>query len=145
MSLRHMQIGEVAERVGLSLRTIRYYEEVGLVRPSARTPGGFRLYAEPDVARLNLVKRMKTLEFSLEEMGDLLSLLDRLSDDERDDEQDDEQPGARGEIIDRLSMYRSAAEQRCSALRAQLETAEALAADLRTELSRQRRHARMSR
>ncbi|NEE01688.1 MerR family transcriptional regulator [Phytoactinopolyspora halotolerans] len=140
-----MQIGEVAERVGLSLRTIRYYEEVGLVRPSARTPGGFRLYAEPDVARLNLVKRMKTLEFSLEEMGDLLSLLDRLSDDERDDEQDDEQPGARGEIIDRLSMYRSAAEQRCSALRAQLETAEALAADLRTELSRQRRHARMSR
>jgi DNA-binding transcriptional MerR regulator len=59
-----MQIGEVAERTALSLRTIRYYEEVGLVPPSARTQGGFRLYTEADVERLLLVKRMKPLEFS---------------------------------------------------------------------------------
>ncbi len=133
-----MQIGEVAERVGLSLRTIRYYEEVGLVRPSARTPGGFRLYTEPDVARLNLVKRMKTLDFSVEEMGDLLALLDRL--EGGDDTNED-----RRVIIDRLGMYRAAAEERCAALRAQLETAEALAADLRSELSRQRRYAGLAR
>ena len=50
MGLQHMQIGEVAERTNLSLRTIRYYEEVDLVPPSARTPGGFRLYTEADVA-----------------------------------------------------------------------------------------------
>lgn len=43
-----MQIGEVAERIGLSLRTIRYYEEVGLVVPSVRSQGGFRLYTEPE-------------------------------------------------------------------------------------------------
>ena len=48
-----MQIGEVAERTGLSLRTIRYYEEVGLAVPSARSQGGFRLYTEPDVGRPN--------------------------------------------------------------------------------------------
>ena len=46
----HMQIGEVAERVKLSLRTIRHYEEVGLVPPSARSKGGFRLYTEADVS-----------------------------------------------------------------------------------------------
>lgn len=49
-----MQIGEVADRTGLSLRTLRYYEEVGQVRPSTRTSGGFRLYSETDVARLLL-------------------------------------------------------------------------------------------
>jgi DNA-binding transcriptional MerR regulator len=126
-----MQIGEVADRTGLSLRTIRYYEEVGLVRPSSRTQGGFRLYTEPDVARLNLVKRMKPLGFSLEEMRDLLSALDEL----------DASAGgesARDALIDRLAAYRAAAEQRCVALREQLDTAEAFAADLRTEIARQR-------
>ena len=49
MGLQHAQIGEVAERTGLSLRTIRYYEEVGLLSPSGRTAGGFRLYADSDV------------------------------------------------------------------------------------------------
>lgn len=51
------QIGEVAEAVGLSLRTIRYYEEVGVVPPWGRTAGGFRLYTDDDIERLRLVKR----------------------------------------------------------------------------------------
>ena len=55
-----MHIGEVAERTSLSLRTLRHYDEIGLVIPSGRTEGGFRLYAEDDVARLMLVRRMKT-------------------------------------------------------------------------------------
>lgn len=126
-----MQIGEVAERTGLSLRTIRYYEEVGLVRPSSRTQGGFRLYTEPDVARLNLVKRMKPLGFTLDEARDLLAVLDAL---------DAEVGGAeRDTLVDRLAMYRAAAQQRCAELRTELETAEAFSADLKTEISRQRR------
>lgn len=129
MSLQHMQIGEVAERTGLSLRTIRYYEEVGLVRPSARTKGGFRLYTEPDVARLNLVKRMKPLGFSLDETRDLLAALDAL---------DETVVNRRADLVERLETYRSAAEQRCSELRAELATAEAFSADLRTEISRLR-------
>jgi phage terminase Nu1 subunit (DNA packaging protein) len=47
---KHMQIGEIAARTELSLRTIRHYEETGLVIPSARSQGGFRLYTENDVA-----------------------------------------------------------------------------------------------
>ena len=68
-----MKIGEVAERTGLSLRTIRHYDETGLVVPSARTVGGFRMYTEVEVARLLVIKRMKPLGYSLEEMADLLA------------------------------------------------------------------------
>ncbi len=48
-----LRIGEVADRVGLSLRTIRHYDEIGLVVPSDRSAGGFRLYTEADVVRLS--------------------------------------------------------------------------------------------
>jgi len=71
-------IGRVAEVVGLSLRTIRYYEEIGLVTPSGRTPGGFRLYNPDDIDRLLLIKRMKPLGYPLEEMARLLELIDAL-------------------------------------------------------------------
>ncbi|MBI9115698.1 MerR family transcriptional regulator [Sanguibacter sp. YZGR15] len=71
-----MHIGAVAERTGLSLRTLRHYDDVELVRPSERTEGGFRLYTEGDVDRLLLVRRMKPLGFSLEEMADLLRVVD---------------------------------------------------------------------
>lgn len=69
------KIGEVADLTGLSLRSLRYYEEVGLVAPE-RTDGGFRLYSEDDVARILLVRRMKPLEFTLEEMRTFLAAYD---------------------------------------------------------------------
>jgi MerR family transcriptional regulator, copper efflux regulator len=74
------QIGEVAERVGLSLRSVRYYDEAGLVHPSARSDGNFRLYSEPDVERLQTVKMMKPIGLSIDEMGELVRLLDRAAD-----------------------------------------------------------------
>jgi DNA-binding transcriptional MerR regulator len=138
MGLQHMQIGEVAEQTGLSLRTIRYYEEVGLVRPSSRTTGGFRLYSESDLARLRLVRRMKPLDFSLEEMKDVLEALDSLEDPEQSAE-------ARSQVVERLKMFREAAEARVEALREQLETAEGFATDLRREFNRQRKLAQQTR
>jgi DNA-binding transcriptional MerR regulator len=125
------QIGEVAERIGLSLRTIRYYEEVGLVVPSGRTQGGFRLYTDHDIERLRLIKQMKPLEFSLEDMRSLLTLLDRFAGP--DPEQD------RDELLDRLLFHVEAVEQRCATLRTQLEIAEGLAASLRATAQQQRR------
>jgi DNA-binding transcriptional MerR regulator len=138
-----MHIGEVAERVDLSLRTIRYYEEVGLIAPSARTQGGFRLYTEADVARLQLVKDMKPLGFSLDEMRDLLGVLDRLDDDGTQvgletGEQIDPQASTHGHLIERLAMYRVAADARCDALRGQLRIAESFAGTLRGRLAAHR-------
>ena len=74
-----MHIGELAEKTGLSLRTIRHYDEVGLLKPSGRTDGGFRLYTQSDFNRLMLIRRMKPLKFPLEEMTDLLRVIDTLS------------------------------------------------------------------
>ncbi|HUG64677.1 MAG TPA: MerR family transcriptional regulator [Gaiellaceae bacterium] len=72
-----LHIGDAAARAELSVRTVRAYEEAGLVRPSARTNGGFRLYSEHDVDRLVEVRRMKGLALSLGELGELLGLLKR--------------------------------------------------------------------
>ena len=74
-----MHIGVVAERTGLSQRTLRHYDDIGLVSPSQRSDGGFRLYTEDDVQRLLLIRRMKPLDFTLQEMHDLLSLTDAVS------------------------------------------------------------------
>ncbi len=81
----HFQIGEVADRAGLSLRTIRYYEEIGLVTPSGRTEGGFRLYTDADVERLQLIKTLKPLGLSLETMGEIIECVDQVSDDDPTD------------------------------------------------------------
>lgn len=131
------QIGEVADAVGLSLRTIRYYEEVGVASPSGRTAGGFRLYTDDDIERLRLVKKMKPLDFSLEEMRDLLDVRDRLARDVPGEE--------REQLIERLGMYAAIAYTRCEALRAQLESAESIAATLRRETSGARRPSRSKR
>lgn len=74
-----MQIGQVAARTELSIATVRHYDEVGLVTPSARSTGGFRLYTETDVDRLLVIRRMKPLGFTLAEMKDLLEALATLN------------------------------------------------------------------
>ena len=75
-----MQIGVVAERVEMSIPTLRRYDEVGLVSPSARSEGGFRLYTEDDVQRILVIRRMKPLEFTLAEMREVLDALEVLND-----------------------------------------------------------------
>ncbi|MDJ1131249.1 MerR family transcriptional regulator [Streptomyces iconiensis] len=129
MSERQMQIGEVAERTGLSLRTIRHYEEVGLVIPSARSKGGFRLYTEADVERLMVIRRMKPLDFSLDEMRDLLEITDRIADADLSPTSEE-----RERLRERLDSYRKIADARCETLRARLEMAQDFAATLRQRL-----------
>ena len=73
-----MHIGELAEKTGLSLRTIRHYDDVGVLKASGRTEGGFRIYTQDDLTRLLLIRRMKPLGFTLEEMSELLTVIDQL-------------------------------------------------------------------
>jgi DNA-binding transcriptional MerR regulator len=74
------KIGEVCERVGLSLRTVRYYDEIGLLTPSDRSPGGFRLYSEEDVSRLTVLKGMKPMGLTLDEIRHLMQVFDLAED-----------------------------------------------------------------
>jgi MerR family copper efflux transcriptional regulator len=125
------QIGEVAEAVGLSLRTIRHYEEVGLVPPSGRTSGGFRLYTAEDIELLRLVKQMKPLDFTLEEMRDVLDTLHQA--------RTGTDPEGVRDVLGRLAMYAAAADARCEKLRDQLAAAEGMAHMLRQEAHRKPR------
>lgn len=129
-----LQIGEVAERVGLSLRTLRYYEEVELLTPLKRTEGGFRLYAEEQVDRVALIKQMKPLGFSIEEMRELLEARDTLQGSTADDD-------ARASALERLKGFAQAAADRVDELHDQLDRAEELAHQLRRETRRGRRAA----
>ncbi|MET9291326.1 MerR family transcriptional regulator [Streptomyces sp. NPDC003077] len=130
MAEARMRIGEVAERTGLSLRTIRHYEEVGLVTPSARSKGGFRLYTATDVDRLMVVRRMKPLDFTLDEMRELLEVTDRLSDPRRPPAEDETR-----QLRARLEDYHAAALSRVEKLRTRLAMAEEFAATLHDRLS----------
>ncbi|GGV67042.1 MerR family transcriptional regulator [Streptomyces griseoloalbus] len=132
-SEQHMQIGEVAARTELSLRTIRHYEETGLVLPSARSQGGFRLYTEADVARLMVIRRMKPLGFTLDEMRALLEATDRLDSDE------EPPPEEREELLARIRGFEQVTRQRMDDLRTQLSRAEEFAATLAERLTDARR------
>jgi DNA-binding transcriptional MerR regulator len=70
-------IGRVAERTGFPTSTLRYYEDLGLIAPAARTDAGYRLYDDDAVERLAFIARAKHLGCTLEEITDLLALWDR--------------------------------------------------------------------
>ena len=71
-----VQIGELAKRLGITTRTIRYYEEIGLMGPSARVGGGTRTYNRDDVLRLKFILKLKELGITLKEMQDLAEHFD---------------------------------------------------------------------
>ena len=67
-----LKIGEFAERAGTNLRTLRYYEELGLIRPAQRSGGGFRYYRPTDVNRVRLIHGLQELGLQLERIRALL-------------------------------------------------------------------------
>jgi MerR family transcriptional regulator, copper efflux regulator len=69
-----MRIGEFAEQAGVTPRTIRYYEDLGLLGPNQREGQGFRYYTEAELGRLKKIEVLKQLGLSLEEIGEVLPL-----------------------------------------------------------------------
>ncbi|MAU84857.1 MerR family transcriptional regulator [Gordonia sp. NPDC062954] len=118
-----LQIGEVAHRTELSIKTIRHYDEVGLVVPSARSAGGFRLYTPGDIDRLLVIRRMKPAGFSLDDMRRLLDAEAVLDDPEASA---DDKAAAGAELAE----FHQRAQESCRKLARQLAYAEELTEQL---------------
>ncbi len=69
-----MNIGEAASASGVSAKMIRYYEQIGLISPPTRTMSGYRTYSEDDIASLRFVRRARDLGFTVEQIGNLMTL-----------------------------------------------------------------------
>src|SRR5918992_700675 len=107
---RLYRVGELAEVTGVSIRTLHHYDQIGLLRPSDHSEGGYRLYSEEDLLRLQQVLTLRYLGFSLKQIRELLdrpdfdlvasmriqsgALRDRISELERIE-------AALGELVDR--------------------------------------------
>ena len=81
MGTKVMKIGELAQRGGVNIDTVRYYEREGLLPKAERLASGYRVYAEQDVKRLRFVRRAKALGFTLPEIRELLDLSSRRDED----------------------------------------------------------------
>jgi len=68
------KIGQASKKARVTLRTIRYYEELGLIEPVLRTKGGFRLYTEESIERLRFIQGLKLLEFPLCKIRELFKI-----------------------------------------------------------------------
>jgi DNA-binding transcriptional MerR regulator len=121
------QIGGVAERLGVSTRTIKYYEELGLVSPENRSPGGFRLYNAFDVERLQRILRLKGMGFSLAAVREVLAVRDAAKEATRE--------RVLAETTEHLRSREREVAERIAKAREDLKSAEALREELRRDIS----------
>jgi len=70
----HQQIGEISRSLGVTTRTLRLYEQMGLIEPPQRTEGGIRYYTKDDIRRLKFVLKLKELGLSLQQMQELAEI-----------------------------------------------------------------------
>jgi DNA-binding transcriptional MerR regulator len=70
----HQQIGELARSLGITTRTLRLYEQLGLIDPPQRTEGGIRYYTKEDIRRIKFVLKVKELGLSLRQMQELAEI-----------------------------------------------------------------------
>ena len=73
MQLAAMKVGTLSELSGITVRTLHYYDEIGLLKPSRRTQSGHRIYTDTDIARLQQIKSLQGLGFSLDEIQKMLT------------------------------------------------------------------------
>ncbi len=71
------KIGDLSEKTGISTEAIRYYERIGLIPESQRADNGYRVYTQPDVERLNFIRRARALDIALDEIDEILAFRER--------------------------------------------------------------------
>ncbi len=139
VSPRLLRIQEVAAGTGLTPRSIRYYEELGLLRPAARSQGDYRLYDASDVERLQFIRDLRDdAGFSLAEIALLLEDEDaRIRDSERfrATGEPEERRAILRDLIARMDRQVASLEAKSDRLRAMLEAAESRRAHLRAHLA----------
>ena len=136
---RLLRIQEVAARTGLTPRSIRYYEEIGLLRPAGRSRGAYRLYDASDLERLGFIRELRDdAGFSLAEIALLLEDEDaRIRDSERFRATGEpaEKRAILRDLIARMDRQVSTLEAKEARLRAMIDAAEARRAHLRAHLA----------
>ena len=124
---RLVRVGEVAERLGVSPRTVKYYEELGLVEPGERSTGGFRLYGSREIERLERILRMKSIGYSLAAIRELLAV--------RDTAQEADRVTVLRTATQHLREREREASERVLKIREDLQRAEALRRELERDIA----------
>ena len=134
---RLLKIAEVAEELGLTARAVRYYEELGLLKPAARSEGSYRLFDDDDLERLRFIRGLRDdAGFSLAEIG-------RLLEDEEARERNREQFRATTDVAERRQILRDAidrVERQATSLRGKSERITAMLDEVETRREHLRRH-----
>jgi DNA-binding transcriptional MerR regulator len=127
-----LQIGEVAERTGVTQRTLRFYEEKGLLNPPSRMEGGFRLYSEADVERVVEIRRLqKLLGLSLAEIKEMVEAEESLKQIRAEYRRDAEVE----EKMDHLQRAVAVTETQYAIIRQKLEQLQAMSDQLEKRLA----------
>jgi MerR family transcriptional regulator, repressor of the yfmOP operon len=133
--MSEQRIGEVAARTGVTTRTLRYYEELGLIRPSGRSPGGARRYSEDDIGAVERIRELQdVMGFDLQTIGRIVRAEGRLRElrEEYHDRADD---ARRREILTEAIELN---DELRVAVRAKLQRVERFLADLDDKAARYR-------
>ena len=129
-----VQIGEIADKFRVSTRTIKYYEELGLIKPRERSAGGFRLYGEEDVERLTRILKMKGMGFSLTAIKEILAV--------RDVAKEADKVVVLNEVVKRLEEQEQQVDEKIRKWREEIGHAEDLLGDLRRDVTLCKEHVR---
>ena len=122
-----IRVGEVAERLEVSPRTVKYYEELGLVEPGERSSGGFRLYGSREIERLERILRMKSIGYALAAVRELLAV--------RDTAQEADRVTVLRTATQHLREREREAAERVLKIRKDLQRAEALRGELERDIA----------
>jgi MerR family copper efflux transcriptional regulator len=122
-----LRIGEVSAQVDLPVKTVRYYEDRGLIQASRRSAGGFRLFAPAVITRLRFIRRSQALGLSLHDIQDILAIADQ---GERPCRNVRQKFQAKLEAIDERIVQLQQLRQQLKTLMAEADEAETLDADI---------------